>query len=78
MCAMVLIAATFTLRHARRGTPVHVIASGVMTGFLLYFITDVIYALGISESVPVTLAAWTPSGVATMLGLAMLFHLEDG
>jgi hypothetical protein len=26
----------------------------------------------------VTLAAWTPSGVATLLGLAMLLHLEDG
>jgi len=26
----------------------------------------------------VTLAAWTPSGVATLLGLTALLHLEDG
>ena len=78
MCAMVLIAATFTLRHARRGSTTFVIASGVLTGFLLYFVSDVVYALGLSESIPVTLAAWTPSGVALMLGLAMLLHLEDG
>ena len=78
MCAMVLIAATFTLRHARRGATTLVITSGVITGFMLYFLSDVIYALGMSERIPVTLAAWTPSGVALMLGLAMLFHLEDG
>jgi lipopolysaccharide export system permease protein len=78
MCAMVLIAATFTLRHARRGATTFVIASGVLTGFMLYFFSDVVYALGLSERIPVTLAAWAPSGVALMLGLAMLLHLEDG
>ena len=78
MCAMVLIAATFTLRHARRGATTFVVGSGVLTGFMLYFFSDVIYALGMSERLPVTLAAWTPSGIALMLGLAMLFHLEDG
>lgn len=78
LCAMVLIAATFTLRHARKGTTYFIIGSGVMTGFLLYFITDVVFALGLSESIPVVLAAWAPSGIATMLGVAMLFHLEDG
>jgi len=78
MCAMVLIAATFTLRHSRRGATTFVIASGVFTGFILYFFSDVVFALGLSDSIPVTLAAWAPSGVASMLGLAMLLHLEDG
>jgi len=78
MCAMVLIAATFTLRQARRGGATFIVASGVMTGFMLYFFSDVVYALGLSDSIPVVLAAWTPSGVATMLGIAMLLHLEDG
>lgn len=78
MCAMVLIAATFTLRHARRGGTTFVVAAGVFTGFVLYFFSDVVFALGLSESIPVTLAAWAPSGVASMLGLAMLLHLEDG
>lgn len=79
MCAMVLIAATFTLRQSsRRGGTTFIIAAGVMTGFLLYFFSDVVYALGLSDSIPVTLAAWTPSGVATLLGLGMLLHLEDG
>lgn len=78
MCAMVLIAATFTLRHARKGATTFIIGSGVSAGFLLYFFSDVVLALGLSESIPVVLAAWSPSGIATMLGLAMLLHLEDG
>lgn len=78
MCAMVLIAATFTLRQSRRGATTFVIAGGVFSGFVLYFFSDVVFALGLSDSIPVALAAWTPSGVATLLGLAMLLHLEDG
>ncbi len=78
MCAMVLIAATFTLRNSRRGGVAFVISGGVLTGFILYFFTDIVFALGQSDNIPVILAAWTPSGVATLLGLAMLLHLEDG
>ncbi|MBI2586584.1 MAG: LPS export ABC transporter permease LptG [Rhodospirillales bacterium] len=78
MCAMILIAASFTLRHTRRGGTTFIIACGVLTGFVLYFFSDIVFALGLSDSVPVTLAAWTPSGVATLLGLATLLHLEDG
>lgn len=78
MCAMVLIAATFTLRNSRRGGATYVITGGVLTGFILYFFSDIVFALGQSDSIPVIMAAWTPSGVATLLGLAMLLHLEDG
>jgi len=78
MSAMVLIAATFTLRQARRGGVSFIIGGGVLTGFILYFFSDVVFALGLSDSIPVMLAAWTPSGVTTLLGLAMLLHLEDG
>ena len=78
MCAMVLIAATFTLRHTRQGGGIYIIAGGVLTGFILYFFSDIVFALGLSDSIPVILAAWTPSGVATLLGLATLLHLEDG
>ncbi len=78
MCAMVLIAATFTLRQGRRGGAAYVIAGGILTGFMLYFFSDIVFALGQSDSIPVVLAAWTPSGVVTLLGIATLLHLEDG
>ena len=77
LCAMVLIAATFSLRFTRRGTWVLVLA-GLLTGFLLYFISDLVLALGLSGKLPPVLAAWTPAGIFALLGVAGLFHLEDG
>ena len=78
LCAMVLIAATFSLRLTRRGGTGLLIVGGLVAGFLLYVMSDVVYALGLSGNIPVVLAAWTPAGVSSLLGLAMLFHLEDG
>jgi lipopolysaccharide export system permease protein len=78
ICAMILIAATFTLRHSRRGGNTFVVAGGILTGFVVYFFQDIVFALGLSNSIPVALAAWAPASIATLLGLAMLLHLEDG
>jgi lipopolysaccharide export system permease protein len=77
-CAMVLVAATFSLRMQRRGGATAMIASGAAAGFLLYFLSDIVFALGLSAKVPVLLAAWTPTGVSMIFGTTMLLHLEDG
>ncbi|HKS87889.1 MAG TPA: LPS export ABC transporter permease LptG [Stellaceae bacterium] len=77
-CAMVLVAATFSLRMQRRGGAVIVFVSGVAAGFLLYFLSDIVFALGLSGKIPVLLAAWTPAGASTIFGASMLLHLEDG
>lgn len=78
LCAMVILAATFSLRLTRLGGVPQLAATGIMSGFLLYFLSDLSGALGISGLIPVFLAAWTPTLVALLLGLAMLFYLEDG
>jgi lipopolysaccharide export system permease protein len=78
LCAMVLVAATFSLRMQRRGGAGLMIVGGVISGFLLYFVSDIVFALGLSAKVPVTLAAWTPTGVSLIFGVSMLLHLEDG
>jgi lipopolysaccharide export system permease protein len=77
-CAMVLVAATFSLRMQRRGGAGMMIISGVVAGFLLYFLSDIVFALGLSAKVPVLLAAWTPTAVSLIFGVTMLLHLEDG
>lgn len=77
-CAMVLVAATFSLRMQRRGGAGMLIVSGVAAGFLLYFLSDIVFALGLSAKIPVLLAAWTPTGVSMIFGSSMLLHLEDG
>jgi lipopolysaccharide export system permease protein len=78
LCAVVLIAATFSIRISKNWNTGIMIVSGIGTGFVLYFLTDVVYALGLSANIPVFLAAWTPAGVSLALGIAGLLHLEDG
>lgn len=78
LCSMVLIAATFTLRPSQRGGTAFIVIGGILTGFVLFFFSDLMFALGLRDTIPVVLAAWTPSGVCALLGLAMVFHLEDG
>jgi lipopolysaccharide export system permease protein len=78
LCAMVLVAATFSLRMQRRGGATLMIVGGVISGFFLYFISDVVFALGLSTKIPVTLAAWTPTVVSLIFGTSTLLHLEDG
>jgi lipopolysaccharide export system permease protein len=75
---MVLVAATFSLRMQRRGGVATMIVGGVMSGFGLYFLSDIVFALGLSARLPVMLAAWTPTVLSTIFGTSMLLHLEDG
>jgi lipopolysaccharide export system permease protein len=77
-CAMVLVAATFSLRMQRRGGATMMIVGGVVAGFILYFVSDIVFALGLSAKLPVLLAAWTPTGISMLFGVSMLLHLEDG
>ena len=76
--AMVLVAATFSLRMQRRGGTTLMIGAGIVSGFLLYLLSVVVFALGLAATIPVSLAAWTPTGISWLLGASMLLHLEDG
>ncbi len=78
LCAMVLVAAAFTVHINRRSGAFFAMAGGVLISFMLYILGDVVHALGLSTNVPTELAAWTPAGVTMMIGLALLLHLEDG
>jgi lipopolysaccharide export system permease protein len=78
LCAMILIAAVFSLRLPRRGGVVMLIVVGVVTGFMVYFLTNFISAFGQSGEMPVVLAAWAPAMIALMIGSGLLLHLEDG
>jgi lipopolysaccharide export system permease protein len=78
LCAMILIGAVFSLRLPRRGGVMLLIVTGVLTGFLQYFFTQMVYAFGQSGEIPVVLAAWTPALIALMIGSGLLLHLEDG
>jgi len=79
LCAMVLVAAVFSLRpDLRSGGLLMRLCGGVISGFVFYFFSKVVYALGLSATLPVILAAWSPAVVTGLIGTATLFHLEDG
>lgn len=78
LAGMVLFAAAFALRQTRRGGTLAMIVAGIATGFLLFVLNDLVLALGLAESIPVRLAAWTPALVSLLIGTATLLHLEDG
>ena len=78
LCAMILIAAVFALRVARGRGMGLLLLSSLIAGFLLYFSTNLSRALGLSGVVPVALAALAPSAIATLVGVALLLHQEDG
>lgn len=78
LCSMVLIAAIFAMRASARGGIGLVVAGTLLTGFILFFLTDLALALGRSGGLPVGLAAWAPSGVSMLLGISLLLHFEDG
>lgn len=78
LCAMAFIAAAFSLRLPRKGGARLLVVSGIFTGFLLYFISNIVFSLGLSGALPAQLAAWIPTGIIMLAGGAVLLHLEDG
>lgn len=78
LAAMVMIAAMFSLRMARRGGVALLIGSGIMFSFFIFFLSDVILAMGLSGTIPPFLAAITPAAVTTLIGVSVLLHIEDG
>lgn len=78
LAGTVLIAAMFSLRLPRHGKIGVLVVAGGVTGFILHFFSDIVFALGTAGTVPLLLAAWAPTGVVILIGAAMLLHLEDG
>lgn len=76
--AMVLLAASFSLRLARLGGLGRIVVWSALAGFGVYFLSALTRALGESGILPVPLAAAAPAAAGILLGMAILFHLEDG
>ncbi|MBI1301663.1 MAG: LPS export ABC transporter permease LptG [Alphaproteobacteria bacterium] len=77
-CAMILLAASVSMRPPRSKGTFAMIAGGVMIGFLVFFVSTFLQALGASQQIPVILAAWSPALIAFLLGLSVMMNLEDG
>lgn len=76
--AMVLVAASVSLRFFRFGGVGPLVLGGVAAGFLLYVATELMEDLGASGLIGTTLAAWFPAVVGSLLGVLALLYQEDG
>ena len=79
LSTMVLISAVFSVDpNQRRGGGALKVTAAVASGFLLYFMTKITYAMGFAASLPITFATWSPPAIFTLLSVSALLHSEDG
>ena len=78
LLAMVMIAATVSLRLTRYGGTWRLILTGAAIGFLLYALSEIAGDLGGNGIIDPVLAAWLPPLVALTFGATALLFQEDG
>jgi len=78
LTAMVLLAASVSLRFFRFGGVQKMVLSGVSAGFLLFILSKITEDMSKSELMPPALAAWTPVIVGGLTGFVALLYQEDG
>ena len=78
LAAMTLIAAMVSLKFVRFGQSLTVILGGILAGFVLYVVSELIQAFANAGTIPPLVAAWLPVLVASALGTTVLLHKEDG
>lgn len=78
LVAMVMIGASFTLRHQRGGRTGMMVLMAILLSFAVYFIRNFAQVVGENGQLPALLAAWAPPLATIGLSLGMLLHQEDG
>jgi lipopolysaccharide export system permease protein len=78
LAAMVMLAASVSLRFFRFGGVQKMVLSGVGSGFLLYVLSKVTEDLSKAELMNPIAAAWLPVCVGGLAGFLVLLYQEDG
>lgn len=78
LAAMVILAASVSLRFFRFGGVTRMVLSGVAAGFLLYVLSKVTEDVSRAELMHPVAAAWLPVLVGGLTGVVALLYLEDG
>jgi lipopolysaccharide export system permease protein len=78
LAAMVLLAASVSLRFFRFGGVQKMILSGISAGFLLFVLSKITEDMSKSELLSPVAAAWIPVFIGGMTGFVVLLYQEDG
>ncbi len=76
--ALVILAGALALRAPRQQRGWWLVAGTICVGFVVFFLGDFLEALGISERLPIMVAAFAPATISLLTGLTALLYLEDG
>lgn len=78
LAAMVLLAASVSLRFFRFGGVQKMVLSGISAGFLLFVLSKITEDMSKSELMSPVAAAWIPVLVGGLTGFVALLYQEDG
>ncbi len=78
LAAMVLLAASVSLRFFRFGGVQKMVLSGITAGFLLFVLQKITDDMSRAELMPPAAAAWIPVVVGGLTGFVALLFQEDG
>ena len=78
LAAMVLLAASVSLRFFRFGGVQKMVLSGISAGFLLFVLSKITEDMSKSELTSPVAAAWIPVVVGGLTGFVALLYQEDG
>jgi len=75
---MVLLGVVFCVKPIGRNGIGKRLFIAIIIAFVIFFLNDVIAALGQGSQAPALLAAWLPAFVPILLSTSLLLYLEDG
>jgi lipopolysaccharide export system permease protein len=78
LMAMVILAATVSLRSFRSGGTQTMVITGMVGGIGFFLLTEVSRQIGVAGLVSAAAAAWMPISLALLVSLTVLLHQEDG
>ncbi len=76
--SMVILAASVSMRSPRSSGSLGLLTAGVGIGFMVFFLSSFLQALGASSQIPVVLAAWSAPIICFLFGVGTMLYLEDG
>lgn len=76
--AMILLAATVSLRQQRMKGSAFLVFSGITIGFVIFFASSFLSALGATAQIPIFVAAWFPAIISILAGIGAMMIMEDG
>jgi lipopolysaccharide export system permease protein len=76
--AMVLLAATVSLRSFRSGGIQTMVSTGMIGGFGFFLLSEISRQIGVAGLAPAWAAVWLPVVLALIVSSTVLLHQEDG